>query len=105
MVRAIHHLQMAKKFAQKLIDTGDVDVAERLLQMRNQLCGLTYNNFGCVEKQSVNLVEALKYSKIALEYESQLEDKGDLTSVNNSAGTILNICAILSKLERHDQAY
>mgnify|MGYP006099209207 CR=1 FL=1 len=50
--------------------------------------------------RSVNLIEALKYSKVALEYESQLEDRGDLTSVNNSAGTILNICAILSKLDR-----
>jgi hypothetical protein len=49
---------------------------------------------------AVNYEGALNFSKLALVFESKLEDKSDYSAINNSAGTILNICAILSKLER-----
>jgi len=85
--------------------------------------GLTYNNLGCLCKQQQDFQGALAYLKAALDYESRLEeyeeeernidelmemDADDLefemdlrTLKCNSAGTILNICAILSKLNKH----
>ena len=74
--------------------------------LKNKLFGLTYNNFGCTYKQRQEFQASLDALKRSLYYESR-EEK--LKSINgrtqlsalaqsNSAGTILNICAILSKL-------
>lgn len=51
-----------------------------------------------ISDRALNFDQALFYSKKALMYESLIEDNKDFTVINNSAGTILNICAILSKL-------
>lgn len=89
--------------------------------------GLTYNNLGCLCKQQQDFHGALAYLKAALDYESRLEEyeeeernidelmemdakdlefQMDLRTLKcNSAGTILNICAILSKLNKHKQAH
>lgn len=94
--------------------------------------GLTYNNFGCLCKQQKDFKGALEYLKRALDFESKLENfesqqedglgttsrsvededalqvayQHDLKTTNcNSAGTILNICAILSKIGKHAQAH
>ena len=83
---------------------------------------------GCLYKQQKDFKRALDYLKKALDYESRLEDmnleeglvsgsldekealdhayQSDLkTTTCNSAGTILNICAILSKIGKHSQAH
>lgn len=89
--------------------------------LKNRLLGLTFNNLGCVCKQSKDFKQALFYLKKALVYESRLEeqeeehfleqdhDYADTETLKfiqcNSAGTILNICAILSKLNRHKDAH
>ena len=81
--------------------------------MLNRLFGLTYNNFGCVYKQNKDMLAAMESLKRALHYESLteaelLQQGRSLTSAQiqtNSSGTILNICAILSKLGRHREAY
>ena len=112
-------------------DLGDANFAKRagigpLDALKNRLMGLTYNNLGCLCKQQQDFKGALVYLKKALHFESRLEDyeeeernlddlmeadakdlefQQDLRTIQcNSAGTILNICAILSKLTRHKQA-
>jgi len=95
--------------------------------LKNRLMGLTYNNLGCLCKQQKDFPGALVYLKRALDFESRLEDMTDVgdeteicqegtdsqaeafskdlrTTQCNSAGTILNICAILSKMNKHNQA-
>lgn len=88
--------------------------------LKNRLLGLTYNNLGCLCKQKQDFHGALAYLKEALAYESRLEHieeeersqcetiegfsefEMDLRTLKcNSSGTILNICAILSKLKLH----
>jgi hypothetical protein len=50
LFRAEHFLGIAKSFSAYLIEQGEVSTEADLKEMRHQLCGLTYNNFGCVEK-------------------------------------------------------
>ena len=102
--------QVLRKAESSLFSVNEIvtrmpELTETLINLRNQLLGLTYNNLGCVEKQAFNLEAALKYSKLALEFESLGEEKQDFVAISNSAGTILNICAILSKLNRHKEAH
>ena len=46
--------------------------------------------------------QSLEHLKMALQYESQLEQGP--TQINNSVGTIVNIVTILSKTNQHRQA-
>eukprot|EP00002_Diphylleia_rotans_P025279 TRINITY_DN4997_c0_g1_i1.p1 TRINITY_DN4997_c0_g1~~TRINITY_DN4997_c0_g1_i1.p1 ORF type:complete len:746 (-),score=154.01 TRINITY_DN4997_c0_g1_i1:1937-4174(-) len=62
---------------------------------------VTLNNFACYCRRMSNLDEALNYAKSALSIEAQL----DIKDVENPAGTLLNICAILSQLGRHAEAH
>ncbi|CAJ1396004.1 unnamed protein product [Effrenium voratum] len=63
------------------------------------LAAVTCNNLGCYYKKVGKLHGALSYLRRALQMEMDLgTDEGTL------AGTHLNICAILSKLEKHDKA-
>lgn len=49
--------------------------------------------------RALNFEEALRCTKLALQYESLLENgKKDNVALNNSAGTVVNMCVILSKL-------
>lgn len=57
----------------------------------NNSNGIPTNNFRALQYE-----EALKCTKLALQYESLLE-KGN-EALNDSAGTIVNMCVILSKL-------
>mmetsp|Transcript_15288 Transcript_15288/g.35819 ORF Transcript_15288/g.35819 Transcript_15288/m.35819 type:complete len:1121 (+) Transcript_15288:150-3512(+) len=63
------------------------------------LSAVTCNNLGCYYKKVGKLHGALSYLRRALNMEIDLQ-----TDEVTLAGTHLNICAILSKLEKHDKA-
>jgi len=63
------------------------------------LAAVTCNNLGCYYKKVGKLHGALSYLRRALQMEVDLG-----TDEVTLAGTHLNICAILSKLEKHDKA-
>merc|ERR1719473_68926 len=63
------------------------------------LLAVTCNNLGCYYKKVGKLHGALSYLRRALKMEVELR-----THEVTLAGTHLNICAILSKLEKHDKA-
>ena len=48
--------------------------------------------------RALHFEEALKCTKLALQYESLLEYGKEKVALNDSAATIVNICVILSKL-------
>lgn len=66
---------------------------------RSNLLAVTCNNLGCYYKKVNKLHAALSYLRKALKIEVSLQTD-DVTV----AGTHLNICAILSKLDKHDRA-
>ena len=74
--------------------------SENPIPNRLKLLALTFNNLGCYYKKKKQPTVALKYLKESLSLEMQTEADGV-----NVAGTHLNICAILSSVGRHDQAY
>lgn len=63
------------------------------------LSAVTCNNLGCYYKKVGKLHGALSYLRRALQMEVELK-----TDEVTLAGTHLNICAVLSKLEKHDKA-
>ncbi|CAE7233039.1 FBXO21 [Symbiodinium natans] len=63
------------------------------------LAAVTCNNLGCYYKKVGKLHGALSYLRRALQMEVDLG-----TDEVTLAGTHLNVCAILSKLEKHDKA-
>lgn len=63
------------------------------------LMSVTCNNLGCYYKKVGKLHAALHYLRKALKIEVSLQTD-DVTV----AGTHLNVCAILSKLDKHDKA-
>jgi tetratricopeptide (TPR) repeat protein len=79
--------------------------AEQLLKRhkhfdnRKRLMAITCNNQGCFFKRVGELELALQYLKEALELEKEGEDE-----FVNKAGTLLNICAILSQTGKHEEA-
>lgn len=93
------------------LSLGDTETANNLLikannllkstnsQATSKLKSITLNNFGCLFKRLNNPLKALKYLTEALEYEAD----SSVDSVN-LAGTLLNICAIKSQLELHEEA-
>ena len=48
--KAEHYLKVARSFATTLAESGDKQTEADLVEMHHQLSGLTYNNFGCLEK-------------------------------------------------------
>merc|ERR1719271_1926353 len=74
-------------------------VANHKEEEPTSLLAVTCNNLGCYYKKVGKLHAALSYLRKALEIEVSLQTD-DVTV----AGTHLNICAILSKLEKHDKA-
>eukprot|EP00359_Climacostomum_virens_P003945 CAMPEP_0204903166 /NCGR_PEP_ID=MMETSP1397-20131031/4086_1 /ASSEMBLY_ACC=CAM_ASM_000891 /TAXON_ID=49980 /ORGANISM="Climacostomum Climacostomum virens, Strain Stock W-24" /LENGTH=388 /DNA_ID=CAMNT_0052071755 /DNA_START=568 /DNA_END=1731 /DNA_ORIENTATION=+ len=67
---------------------------------QQKLLAITYNNIGCYYKRLGKNKTALKYLRLALELEAHTA-----ADATNLAGTHLNICAILSKLNQHSKAY
>jgi len=80
------------KYAEAVLVSSQQDEPTNLLAM-------TCNNLGCYYKKVGKLHAALSYLRKALKIEISLQTD-DVTV----AGTHLNICAILSKLEKHDKA-
>ncbi|KRX09430.1 hypothetical protein PPERSA_01630 [Pseudocohnilembus persalinus] len=71
--------------------------AEVLAQNSQQCQGITYNNFACYYKKVGKVKLALIYLEKALKIDISLESK-------TLADTRLNMCAILSQLDRHQEA-
>merc|ERR550539_928990 len=63
------------------------------------LLAVTCNNLGCYYKKVGKFHGALSYLRRALKMEVELN-----TDEVTLAGTHLNLCAVLSKLEKHDKA-
>merc|ERR1719158_1272449 len=74
-------------------------IAKQAEGNHTSLLAVTCNNLGCYYKKVGKLHGALSYLRRALKMEVDLE-----TDEATMAGTHLNICAILSKLEKHDKA-
>eukprot|EP00928_Gymnodinium_smaydae_P056933 TRINITY_DN4021_c0_g1_i3.p1 TRINITY_DN4021_c0_g1~~TRINITY_DN4021_c0_g1_i3.p1 ORF type:complete len:856 (-),score=115.70 TRINITY_DN4021_c0_g1_i3:103-2670(-) len=81
------------KYAESILLANQADTS------CNSLLAVTCNNLGCYYKKTGKLHGALSYLRKALKME---EDLG--TDEVTLAGTHLNICAILSKLQKHDKA-
>ena len=89
---AFKYLKMAEKLcmqAQQVQKTPQID----------QMLALTYNNLGCIYKKNSKPNVALQYMLKALKVESE-----SAISKSQQAGTKLNICAILSQLNKHTEA-
>ena len=89
----------------KHLQNEEYEVAKRLLEKAEILTGpedlitaVTYNNIACYYRRKKKLRTALKY----LERAQRIEMKS--RHVANPAGTRLNLCAVLSQLERHSEA-
>lgn len=70
------------------------------LSTRCRLRGVTFNNFGCFYKRRGKYHAALHY----LERAQRVEQHAPPGAVENAPGTLLNICAVLSKMGRHREA-
>merc|ERR1719403_244712 len=82
------------KYAEAVLDANSTNEAEP-----SNLLAVTCNNLGCYYKKVGKLHAALSYLRRALQMEVDLG-----TDEVTIAGTHLNICAILSKLDKHDKA-
>lgn len=74
-------------------------IANQTESDNTSLLAVTCNNLGCYYKKVGKLHGALSYLRRALKMEVELN-----TDEVTLAGTHLNICAILSKLEKHEKA-
>lgn len=81
------------KYAEALLTAKETE------EEPTNLMAVTCNNLGCYYKKANKLHAALSYLRKALKIEVSLQTD-DVTV----AGTHLNICAILSKLDKHEKA-
>jgi tetratricopeptide (TPR) repeat protein len=81
------------KYAESLL------IANQTEGEQTSLLAVTCNNLGCYYKKVGKLHGALSYLRRALQMETDLG-----TDEVTLAGTHLNVCALLSKLEKHDKA-
>mmetsp|Transcript_18635 Transcript_18635/g.44356 ORF Transcript_18635/g.44356 Transcript_18635/m.44356 type:complete len:280 (-) Transcript_18635:19-858(-) len=80
----------------KQLITADVKFGEQ--DDRRKLLAITYNNMSCIYKRRGLLKTALTLAHKALKLETES------TKADNPACTHLNLCAILSRLDRHQHA-
>jgi len=83
--------------------------AELFSESNPRIKAITYNNFACLCRKTSKLRNALNYLEMALALEYQClndmdEDVTDGLRVSNPCEIHLNICAILSQLNKHDLA-
>eukprot|EP00743_Colponemidia_sp_Colp-15_P006350 GILK01006834.1.p1 GENE.GILK01006834.1~~GILK01006834.1.p1 ORF type:complete len:765 (+),score=141.49 GILK01006834.1:99-2393(+) len=88
---------------------SDADVPAETINDREELAsrvrrmqGLTWNNLGCFFRKRKKLLAALQYLGKALDVEKMEEAKPKASS--DVATTHLNLCAVLSELDRHKEA-
>merc|ERR1719356_1398497 len=74
-------------------------LANQMESDNTALLAVTCNNLGCYYKKVGKFHGALSYLRRALKMEVELK-----TDEVTLAGTHLNLCAVLSKLEKHDKA-
>jgi len=74
-------------------------LANQMNEDNSALLAVTCNNLGCYYKKTGKFHGALSYLRRALKMETELN-----TDEVTLAGTHLNLCAILSKLEKHTKA-
>lgn len=98
------------------LQNNDFDLAKKLLKKAEKLAekdyrviACTYNNYGCLFRKTKKLRSALTFLLKALEIEyKQLNESDsavdDQLVVSNPCDIHLNICAILSQMEKHDLA-
>jgi len=99
------------------LQTGDYKLAQDLLkkaelfsEQNERLRAVTYNNYACLFRKTNQLRNALNYLEMGLELEYRcINSAVDLTvseslQLSNPAEIHLNICAILSQLDKHELA-
>jgi tetratricopeptide (TPR) repeat protein len=99
------------------LQTGDYKLAQDLLKKaelfsehNERLRAVTYNNYACLLRKTNQLRNALSYMEMGLELEYRcINGAVDLTvseslQLSNPAEIHLNICAILSQLDKHELA-
>lgn len=100
------------------LQTGDYKLAQDLLKKaemfsenNERLRAVTYNNYACLFRKTNQLRNALSYLEMGLELEYRCINgaAADLTVsdsllVSNPSEIHLNICAILSQLDKHELA-
>lgn len=83
--------------------------AEKLAEKDYRVIAWTYNNYGCLFRKTKKLRSALTFLLKALEIEyKQLNESesavDDQLVISNPCDIHLNICAILSQMDKHDLA-
>ena len=83
--------------------------AELFSEGNPRIRAMTYNNFACLFRKTNKLRNALSYLEMALEMEyTCLNNNEDPVSesltISNPSEIHLNICAILSQLNKHEMA-
>lgn len=87
---ALKHLQNEEHEAAKLL----LKKAEALSGPDDLITAVTYNNIACYFRRKGKLRTALSYLEKAQRIEMRVK------TVSNPAGTRLNLCAVLSQLDR-----
>lgn len=83
--------------------------AELFTEGNDRMRAITYNNFACLFRKTNKLRNAITYLELALglEYECLNSNEEDVSvglTVSNPCEIHLNICAILSQLNKHELA-
>lgn len=84
--------------------------AEMFTENNDRLRAVTYNNYACLFRKTNQLRNALSYLEMGLELEyrgingAHDQTVSDSLAVSNPAEIHLNICAILSQLDKHELA-
>ena len=83
--------------------------AELFAEGNPRMKAITFNNFACLFRKTNKLRNALNYLEMALALEYTClndsdEDVSDGLKISNPCEIHLNICAILSQLDKHDLA-
>ena len=83
--------------------------AETLTEEGDRFRAVTYNNFACIFRRTKKLRSALNYLEKALEIEYNYlhyseESVEDCLQISNPCDIHLNICAILSQMNKHELA-
>lgn len=98
------------------LQNNDFDLTKKLLKKAEKLAekdyrvlACTYNNYGCLFRKTKKLRSALTFLLKALEIEYKQLNESDLTVddqlvTSNPCDIHLNICAILSQMDKHDLA-
>ena len=83
--------------------------AELFSEGNPRVRAMTYNNFACLFRKTNKLRNALSYLEMALEMEYSCLNSNEMNVaaallISNPCEIHLNICAILSQLNKHEMA-